>query len=130
MKVKVGNRIYDGEIEPVMVILSTADKANIAAMADDATRYCSYPTKTFPEVVEASPYVLSPAEAYMRSIEAWMQAEPSQPPTRGLMTEGVCRVCGCTEGDACIEEQSGEHCSWANEARTLCTFCDDPVAQV
>lgn len=29
MKVKVGNKIYDGEIEPVMVILTEQDKLNI-----------------------------------------------------------------------------------------------------
>ena len=43
MKVKVGNRIYDGENEPVMVILSKGDRKNIADMLPDATKYCSYP---------------------------------------------------------------------------------------
>jgi len=43
MKVKVGGKIYDGEEEPVMVILSDMDKENIASMAPDATKYCAYP---------------------------------------------------------------------------------------
>ena len=33
---------------------------------------------------------------------------------------GVCRVCGCTEENAC---EGG--CAWANEEKTLCTACVD-----
>jgi hypothetical protein len=44
MKVKVGNKIYDGENEPVMVILSKSDRENIADMLPEATKYCSYPS--------------------------------------------------------------------------------------
>lgn len=47
MKVKVGDTIYDGEEEPVMVILTEQDKKNIANMHDDAMRYCSYPEEAF-----------------------------------------------------------------------------------
>lgn len=43
MQVKVKNKIYDGNNEPVMVILSKEDKENIANMPDDHTKYCSYP---------------------------------------------------------------------------------------
>jgi hypothetical protein len=43
MKVKVGDKVYDGDDEPVMVILSEQDKLNIANMAADATKYCMYP---------------------------------------------------------------------------------------
>ena len=43
MKIKVGNKIYDGEDEPVLVILSDSDKENIANMLPTATKYCSYP---------------------------------------------------------------------------------------
>jgi hypothetical protein len=43
MKVKVGDKVYDGGREPVMVILTSIDKANISAMADGAFRYCSFP---------------------------------------------------------------------------------------
>ena len=43
MKVKVGNKVYTGEDEPIMVILTEQDKKNIANMFPDATKYCSYP---------------------------------------------------------------------------------------
>lgn len=43
MKVKVGNKIYDGEKEPVMVILSKGEKEHIANMDPDNTKYCVYP---------------------------------------------------------------------------------------
>ena len=46
MKVKVGNTIFDGEIEPVMVILSDQDKQNITNMAEAATRYSCFPENT------------------------------------------------------------------------------------
>lgn len=43
MKVKIGNKIYDGNDEPVMIILSDEDKKNITNMLPTATKYCSYP---------------------------------------------------------------------------------------
>ena len=43
MKVKVGNKIYDGQKEPVMVILSKGERQQIAEMLPDATKYCMYP---------------------------------------------------------------------------------------
>lgn len=43
MKVKVGNKIFDGNKEPVMVILSDEDKQNIANMAPKANKYLCYP---------------------------------------------------------------------------------------
>lgn len=43
MKVKVGNKVYDGEKEPVMVILSKGEKEQIADMHPDATKYCACP---------------------------------------------------------------------------------------
>jgi hypothetical protein len=36
---------------------------------------------------------------------------------------GMCRVCGCTQFDACRNDYTGETCDWANRERTLCTFC-------
>jgi hypothetical protein len=44
MKVKIGDTIYDSENEPIMIILSDADKYNITHMHPDATKYCSAPT--------------------------------------------------------------------------------------
>ena len=43
MKVKIGDKIYDGENEPVMVILTDEDKKNIAGMASAHDRYCVFP---------------------------------------------------------------------------------------
>lgn len=43
MLVRVGNRIYNPEREPVTLILSEADKANIAAMHPDCYRYTAFP---------------------------------------------------------------------------------------
>jgi len=43
MKVKVRNKIYDGEKEPVMVILTDQDRENIKNMVPGATKYCMYP---------------------------------------------------------------------------------------
>ena len=42
MKVKVGNIIYDGIDEPIMVILTNLDKASIRDMPDDNFCYCQY----------------------------------------------------------------------------------------
>jgi len=43
MKVKIGDKIYDSEDEPVMVILPEADKKNIGNMHFQATKYCAFP---------------------------------------------------------------------------------------
>ncbi|MEE9572143.1 MAG: hypothetical protein V3W20_03770 [Candidatus Neomarinimicrobiota bacterium] len=43
MKVKIGNKIYNAETEPIMVILNKGEKQQIADMAPDATKYCQYP---------------------------------------------------------------------------------------
>ncbi len=43
MKIKVGDRTYDGTIEPVMIILTEQDKINIANMLPACTKYCQFP---------------------------------------------------------------------------------------
>lgn len=43
MKVKVKDKIYDGEKEPVMVILNEKDKENIKDMHPGCDRYCMFP---------------------------------------------------------------------------------------
>jgi hypothetical protein len=45
MKVKIGDKIYDGAVEPIMIILSKEDKKQITEMHPDATKYCQYPDK-------------------------------------------------------------------------------------
>lgn len=49
MKVKIGKYIFNSEDQPIMVILSEEDKNNIKNMADNATKYCSYPDDGFDE---------------------------------------------------------------------------------
>ena len=43
MKVKIGEKIYDAEYQPIMIILSDNDKLNISNMKHQ-TKYCAYPT--------------------------------------------------------------------------------------
>ena len=42
MKVKIGDKIYDSNDEPIMIILEDVDKYNIKNMGD-AKKYCSFP---------------------------------------------------------------------------------------
>jgi hypothetical protein len=46
MKVKVGDKIWDGAEQLVMIILSPSDKWNISNMLPDCTRYCQGPEET------------------------------------------------------------------------------------
>ena len=41
MKVKIGNKVYDSDDEPIMVMLDGTDIYSIANMI--GTKYCSYP---------------------------------------------------------------------------------------
>ena len=43
MKVKIGNKIFDSEKEPIMIILDEKDKNNISLMKNEDFHYCSYP---------------------------------------------------------------------------------------
>ena len=43
MKVKICDKIYDDEKQPVMVILTNQDKENIKNMLPHRTKYCMYP---------------------------------------------------------------------------------------
>lgn len=43
MKVKIGDTIYQGKDQPVMVVLTDKDKENIANMLPEATKYCEFP---------------------------------------------------------------------------------------
>ena len=45
MKVKVGNKIYDSNEEPIMIILDDIDKENISKMQKDKYKFISYPSK-------------------------------------------------------------------------------------
>lgn len=43
MKVKIGDYIYDPNIDPIMVIFSEEDKENIKNMHEDKFKYICYP---------------------------------------------------------------------------------------
>jgi hypothetical protein len=43
MLVKIKNKIYDSNKEPIMLILSEEDKENIKNMESSCKKYCSYP---------------------------------------------------------------------------------------
>ena len=43
MKVKIGDKIYDSNEEPILIFLSDEDKKNIENMNTTATKYCSFP---------------------------------------------------------------------------------------
>jgi len=42
MRVKIGNKIYDSKIEPIMLILEEYNKEDIAHMGA-AKKYCEFP---------------------------------------------------------------------------------------
>jgi len=43
MKIKLGNKIYDPQQEPMLIILDPIDRLNIIAMKPEANIYASYP---------------------------------------------------------------------------------------
>ena len=43
MKVKIKNKVYDGKKEPVMIIVSGAERKQIASMDPRCSRYCQFP---------------------------------------------------------------------------------------
>jgi len=45
MKVKIGNKIYSDEIEPIMVILSDSDKLMINNMSEANYKYACFPNE-------------------------------------------------------------------------------------
>jgi hypothetical protein len=63
MKVKIGDTVYDGEQVPVMVILTDADKRNIANMLPECSKYAAFPD-TIPQ----------------DEIERWMKDAPNPEP--------------------------------------------------
>jgi len=43
MKVKIGDKIYDTNQEPIMLMLNDVDKENISNMGESNTKYCAFP---------------------------------------------------------------------------------------
>ena len=52
MKVKIGDRVYDANEEPIMVILTEQDKVNILNMIPEATKYCVFPDTVDTELIK------------------------------------------------------------------------------
>lgn len=57
MKVKIGDKVYDSTKEPIMLILSEADKANISNMPisdryPNHRKYCSFPKGMDRKIIE------------------------------------------------------------------------------
>ncbi len=53
MRIKIGDEIYDGADEMIMVILEDKDKHNLANMPPEATRYCCGPKSATAEEMQA-----------------------------------------------------------------------------
>jgi len=51
MIVKIGDKKYDSEKEPIMIEMSIAERELIASMDQNATKYCSFPEGLSPEEV-------------------------------------------------------------------------------
>jgi len=51
MKVKIGNKVYNEEDEPILIILSAEDKKLIKTMNKNDCRYCSYPDGVAEELI-------------------------------------------------------------------------------
>ena len=49
LKVKIGNKVYDSAHEPIMLILTDADKRNISNMIEEAHKYLVWPTDVMNE---------------------------------------------------------------------------------
>jgi hypothetical protein len=52
MIIKVEDSFYHATDQPVMVILTPQDKANIANMPANATKYCAFPDRMSREQIE------------------------------------------------------------------------------
>lgn len=43
LRVKIGDKIYSGFEQPIMLIFDTNEKELISSMTDEDARYCEYP---------------------------------------------------------------------------------------
>jgi len=49
MKVKIGDTTYDSDDQPIMVILTSTERRQIANMDPGAEKYCCYCSKSYSE---------------------------------------------------------------------------------
>ena len=52
MKVKIGNKIYDSTVQPIMLILEDYEKEHIKNMIPESKKYCSFPEFVSKEEIE------------------------------------------------------------------------------
>ena len=54
MRIKIGDKVYNGTQEPVMVIFTESDKRNIERLlANDLTKYAQFPDGMSEEAMDA-----------------------------------------------------------------------------
>ena len=51
MKVKIGNKIYDSNEQPILLILDDLEKEQISSMRDQ-TKFCSFPEGSSISLIE------------------------------------------------------------------------------
>jgi len=52
MKVKIDDKIYSGEEQPIMIILTDIDKENIKNMNPECTKYAQFPDDLDKDAIE------------------------------------------------------------------------------
>lgn len=57
------------------------------------------------------------------------EVKPAKSKKVSIPKPGVCRECGCTAPNACVDKHTGETCAWTDDSKTLCTFCRDKDCQ-
>ncbi len=108
MKVKIGDTVYDGQDQMVMVILSDQDKFNIAHMARGAHAYCAAPPGTHWKVL--SDWMGDSAEDYTHG---QVDVEDKQ-----------CPACGHWES----MHNQDPHNDRLDDGVTICHDCEAPCA--
>ena len=71
MKVKIGNKIYDAEKEPIMIIFDEVDKQNVINMAPEATKLICYPDAMDPTAVLEWSKHLKTSNRYTKNMQLW-----------------------------------------------------------
>ena len=132
----------EGETEPCLMVadpngeMSDAESRSIAKRAAACVNACTGLTY---DQLENLPELLTVVTQAARAVEAYDALDPSLldarltrlmelarrvvPEDFTVSVEGICRVCGCTEDNACMGDDGP--CGWApNSGRTLCTECE------
>jgi ParB/RepB/Spo0J family partition protein len=93
---------------------------NVLSSCDEARDACIFLGINF-KAIEAEGIREIPEPAATGSKVAKKRGK--KPAAKPAVTPGVCRVCGCTETNAC--DHFGQPCHWVDEEETLCSSCAD-----